>query len=120
MVIPHIVVFIKRYFWSYGSIDCFREFYYDIVPELRGFGELISVRVCNNHTPHLRGNVYVQYLKEYEAVCAYNGLHGRWYGGRQLTLTFADIENLKLAVCGKSGCLYIRAEKYNIKINCLF
>lgn len=46
----------------------YREFYEDVVPELRKFGTLIQFKVCCNLEPHLRGNVYVQYQTIQESV----------------------------------------------------
>lgn len=45
-----------------------REFYDDVVPELKKCGTLIQFKVCCNLEPHLRGNVYVQYQTIREAV----------------------------------------------------
>ena len=41
----------------------FRDFYYDIVPEFKSVGRVVNIKVCCNHEPHLRGNVYVQYRR---------------------------------------------------------
>lgn len=60
----------------------------------------MHVQVCNNFEKHLRGNVYVQFEEIRGAVAAYRALHCRWYGGRQLSLHFAQIHSWKIAVCG--------------------
>ena len=41
----------------------FQDFYYDIVPEFKSVGRVVNIKVCCNHEPHLRGNVYVQYRR---------------------------------------------------------
>ena len=41
----------------------FRDFYYDIIPEFKSVGRVVNIKVCCNHEPHLRGNVYVQYKR---------------------------------------------------------
>ena len=41
----------------------FQDFYDDIVPEFKSVGRVVNIKVCCNHEPHLRGNVYVQYKR---------------------------------------------------------
>ena len=41
----------------------FVQFYRDVLPEFRAVGKVVQFKVCCNHEPHLRGNVYVQYSK---------------------------------------------------------
>lgn len=78
----------------------FREFFEDIVEELKQFGSLTIVQVCKNSEPHLRGNVYVVYEDERSALAAARKLNARWYGGRQLTVSFATVADWGAAVCG--------------------
>ncbi|RVE42737.1 hypothetical protein evm_012620 [Chilo suppressalis] len=78
----------------------FVEFFNDVVPEFEKFGRIIQFKVCNNYEKHLRGNTYVEYAEVRSAVAAYQSLHSRWYGGRQLSLQFCLIDSWKNAVCG--------------------
>lgn len=56
--------------------------------------------MCNNYEKHLRGNTYVEFRDLRSAVAAYQGLHSRWYGGRQLSLQFCVIKSWDYAICG--------------------
>ncbi|GFO11513.1 U2 small nuclear ribonucleoprotein auxiliary factor 35 kda subunit-related protein 1-like [Plakobranchus ocellatus] len=78
----------------------FRDFYADVVPEFKTVGTVVQVKVCCNCEPHLKGNVYVQYRSERSAQKAYEKFNARWYGGRQLTCIFVNIESWKAAICG--------------------
>lgn len=59
--------------------------------------------MCSNASPHLRGNVYVQFLSEEDAERARALFNGRWYAGRQLTCYLVTIEKWKSALCGKQN-----------------
>lgn len=48
--------------------NAFTTFFHDVVPELESFGVVQQFRVCHNHKPHLRGNVYVQFSRQ-RCVC---------------------------------------------------
>ncbi|KAK6619029.1 hypothetical protein RUM44_003411 [Polyplax serrata] len=78
----------------------FREFYLDVIPEFKRFGDVTMVKICCNSEPHLRGNVYIEYKDERDAMVAYRGFQGRWYGGKQLTIEFVKIRDWGGAVCG--------------------
>lgn len=78
----------------------FKEFYTDIVPEFKKFGDLTMVKVCCNSEPHLRGNVYIEYKHKKDALLAYKEFQGRWYGGKQLNIEFVKIKDWGGAVCG--------------------
>ncbi|GBN53559.1 U2 small nuclear ribonucleoprotein auxiliary factor subunit-related protein 1 [Araneus ventricosus] len=82
----------------------FRNFYNDVLPEFKLCGKVIQFKVCSNHEPHLRGNVYVQFSKEEEAVKAYQQFNGRYYAGKQLTCEFTNVIKWRSAICG----LYFR------------
>ena len=45
-----------------------------------------SCQVCRNESSHLRGNVYVQFKSVDSAISAYNGMNGRFYAGKQVSL----------------------------------
>lgn len=78
----------------------FKNFYYDVLPEFKKFGKVVQFKVCNNHEIHLRGNVYVQFSTEEEAVKAYQAFNGRYYAGRQLTCEFTNVIKWRSAICG--------------------
>jgi len=80
----------------------FQEFYADTAPELRQFGEIVQLKVCRNHAPHLRGNVYVQYKNDEDAMRAIRSLNGRYYAGRPITTELSPVTHWKTAVCGMS------------------
>lgn len=84
-----------------SSFNLNRDFFEDILPEFQRCGNVIQLKVCRNTIPHLRGNVYVQYSREDDAVCARSMFNGRWYAGRQLTCFFVTIEKWKAALCGE-------------------
>jgi len=60
----------------------------------------MQFKVCSNYQTHLRGNVYVQYSTQKEAIRAYLKLQGRWYDGRQLSCHFVSIPSWRSAICG--------------------
>jgi hypothetical protein len=78
----------------------FQEFYADTVPELRQFGEIVQLKVCRNHAPHLCGNVYVQYKNDEDAMRAIRSLNGRFYAGRAISTELSPVTHWKTAVCG--------------------
>lgn len=78
----------------------FNEFFRDVVPVFEQYGEIVHVRVCRNHSSHLRGNVYVQYKLEDEALAALRGLVGRYYAQKSIVAEFSPIIHWKSAVCG--------------------
>jgi len=78
----------------------FKEFYDDIKAELAKFGSLVNVKVCRNHSHHLRGNVYVQYTTEEGAAAAFSALNGRFYAGKQVACEYSPVTKWKSAICG--------------------
>uniref|UniRef100_T1INA1 Uncharacterized protein n=1 Tax=Strigamia maritima TaxID=126957 RepID=T1INA1_STRMM len=78
----------------------FREFYEDVATEFKKIGRVIQFKTCCNHEPHLRGNVYVQYQFEEDALTAFKRFNGRWYAGKQISCEFATIARWKTAICG--------------------
>ncbi|XP_063232849.1 U2 small nuclear ribonucleoprotein auxiliary factor 35 kDa subunit-related protein 2 isoform X2 [Bacillus rossius redtenbacheri] len=78
----------------------FKEFYNDVLPEFEHHGRVVQFKVCRNFEPHLRGNVYVEYMKTRDAVTAFQKFQGRWYGGRQLSIEFTAVTSWKSAICG--------------------
>ena len=78
----------------------FKDFYRDVLPEFKRAGRVVQFKVCCNYEPHLRGNVYVQFENENEAMKAYMALNGRWYAGKQLSCEFSNVTKWKNAICG--------------------
>lgn len=78
----------------------FDSFWQDILPELLKYGEIDQLRVCRNHSQHLRGNVYVGYQRQEDAERAYAELQGRFYAGKQMQVIYTPIRNWKQAICG--------------------
>eukprot|EP00794_Sanderia_malayensis_P011239 gene11239-12419_t len=78
----------------------FREFYKDVVSEFKSCGDLYQFKVCSNFEQHLRGNVYVQYFSEDDALKAFSKFNGRWYAGKQLSVQFSPVTKWKSAICG--------------------
>lgn len=78
----------------------YEQFYEDVFPEFRKFGEINKFYTCSNETaPHLRGNVYVEYVEEQSAILAFKGMRGRWYDNKQIWPRFCTIESWKGAIC---------------------
>ncbi|CAF0945682.1 unnamed protein product [Adineta steineri] len=80
----------------------FKDFYYDVLPEFERFGRVIMFKVCSNSEIHLRGNVYVQYETDYQAMQAYKALNTRYYAGRMVQCEFVNIPSWSTAICGLS------------------
>ncbi|VEN60118.1 unnamed protein product [Callosobruchus maculatus] len=85
---------------NHETYQAFREFFHDVVDELETYGRLKLFKVCCNKEHHLRGNVYVEFATTRAALKCYKGIHGRWYGGKQLTAEFCGITAWKRAICG--------------------
>ncbi|XP_063590275.1 U2 small nuclear ribonucleoprotein auxiliary factor 35 kDa subunit-related protein 2-like [Penaeus indicus] len=82
------------------SYQHFKDFFEDTLPEFQRCGTVLQFKVCCNTSPHLRGNVYVQYSSIEAAMKARTLFNGRWYAGRQLTCLYINLERWKQAVCG--------------------
>ncbi|XP_014469221.1 PREDICTED: U2 small nuclear ribonucleoprotein auxiliary factor 35 kDa subunit-related protein 2 isoform X2 [Dinoponera quadriceps] len=82
----------------------YREFYEDVISELKTYGRINVVRCCCNTEAHLRGNLYVEYHTEREATRAWKRLNGRWYAGKQLKCEFANLKSWRSAICGMTKC----------------
>lgn len=77
----------------------FEDFYVDILTEFEKFGEITNIYVCFNKIPHLRGNVYVEYKEQKNAIIAFQKLCGRFYDGKTLIVEFASILSWSAALC---------------------
>ncbi|CAH1369351.1 unnamed protein product [Tenebrio molitor] len=87
-------------FENYETYSHFKDFFFDVLPEMEKSGRVRQFKVCCNHESHLRGNVYVEYSCTREAVKSFQIFNGRWYGGKQLSVEFCNIESWKSAICG--------------------
>lgn len=82
------------------AYENFKQFYEDTLPEFRKAGTVVQFKVCCNHEPHLRGNVYVQFLSEEECAKAFAMFNARWYASKQLSCEFSPVTKWKSAICG--------------------
>ncbi|KAM6943562.1 LOW QUALITY PROTEIN: U2 small nuclear ribonucleoprotein auxiliary factor 35 kDa subunit-related protein 2-like [Xenentodon cancila] len=80
--------------------ESFLDFYHDVLPEFKSIGRVVQFKVCCNHEPHLRGNVYVQFETEEQCREALIKFNGRWYAGRQLHCEISPVTRWKNAICG--------------------
>ncbi|XP_025829283.1 U2 small nuclear ribonucleoprotein auxiliary factor 35 kDa subunit-related protein 1 isoform X3 [Agrilus planipennis] len=78
----------------------YKEFFFDVLPEMEKSGRVRQFKVCCNKEPHLRGNVYIEYKTTREAVTTYKLFNGRWYGGKRLNVEFCNVKSWKSAICG--------------------
>lgn len=86
----------------------FEDFYEDLFLELDKYGELEYLNVCDNLADHMVGNVYVKFADEHDAAKAAEGLTGRYYAGKPITVEFSPVTDFKEATCrqyeeGKCG-----------------
>ncbi|CAM9251176.1 unnamed protein product [Ectocarpus fasciculatus] len=79
--------------------DEFNEFYEEVYEELKQFGKIEDIQVCENLGDHMVGNVYVKFEDEEEAEGALSNLNGRFYGGRMLTCEYSPVTDFREARC---------------------
>lgn len=89
-------------FENHETYSHFKEFFFDVLPEMERLGKVRQLKICCNRECHLRGNVYVEYSSTREAVKSFRVFNGRWYAGKQLSVEFCTIDSWKSAICGKS------------------
>eukprot|EP00735_Rhodelphis_limneticus_P012714 TRINITY_DN6048_c0_g1::TRINITY_DN6048_c0_g1_i1::g.25630::m.25630 TRINITY_DN6048_c0_g1::TRINITY_DN6048_c0_g1_i1::g.25630 ORF type:complete len:419 (+),score=6.79,sp/Q6AUG0/U2AFB_ORYSJ/64.13/1e-83,zf-CCHC/PF00098.18/2.7e-08,zf-CCHC/PF00098.18/3.3e-07,zf-CCCH/PF00642.19/2.4e-06,zf-CCCH/PF00642.19/7.2e-05,RRM_5/PF13893.1/1e-10,RRM_1/PF00076.17/2.6e+03,RRM_1/PF00076.17/1.2e-08,RRM_6/PF14259.1/0.00018,RRM_6/PF14259.1/8.9e+03,DUF1777/PF08648.7/0.00049,Nup35_RRM_2/PF14605.1/0.0017,zf-CCHC_3/PF13917.1/4. len=77
----------------------FDDFYEDVWEELRKFGRIEEMHVCDNISDHLVGNVYVKYEDEEDAQKALEALKGRYYNGRPIVVEFSPVTDFVEARC---------------------
>ena len=82
------------------EVSKYREFLEDVYPEFRKYGYIAKLYVCRNFAPHLRGNVYVQYETEENAMKAVRSLSHRYYAGKLLHPEFSPVSDWHAAICG--------------------
>ena len=81
--------------------DDFTEFLEDVCQELKKFGLIKNLIVCCNKSPHLKGNVYVEYETCLNSQKAYENLQGRFYDGKMLNCTYVNINDWNEVLCKK-------------------
>jgi splicing factor U2AF subunit len=77
----------------------FNDFVEDIYEELRTFGPVEDLQVCDNTGAHLVGNVYVKFEFEDDAEKATKALTGRFYGGRLLVPEYSPVTDFRESRC---------------------
>ncbi|XP_073255294.1 uncharacterized protein [Porites lutea] len=82
------------------AYENFKQFYEDTLPEFKKAGTVVQFKVCCNHEPHLRGNVYVQFSREEECAKAFAMFNARWYASKQLSCEYSPVTKWKSAICG--------------------
>jgi len=106
--------------------DHFEEFYEDIFEELTNIGgDLEQLRVCENLSDHLTGNVYAKFREEEDAEKALKALMGRFYAGRPILAQFCPVTDFKDArcrqfeesTCSRGGyCNFMHLKKVSSKL----
>ena len=77
----------------------FDEFYEEIFDELKTFGRVEDVQVCENLGDHMVGNVYVKFADEEDAEKANSTLYGRYYAGRPIECEYSPVTDFREARC---------------------
>jgi splicing factor U2AF 35 kDa subunit len=77
----------------------FADFCDEILDELKKFGRVEEVNVCQNLGDHLFGNVYIKYSSEEEAEKAMAALQGRFYAGQMLQVEYSPVTDFREARC---------------------
>eukprot|EP00602_Paraphysomonas_sp_CaronLab_P005379 CAMPEP_0185020360 /NCGR_PEP_ID=MMETSP1103-20130426/2948_1 /TAXON_ID=36769 /ORGANISM="Paraphysomonas bandaiensis, Strain Caron Lab Isolate" /LENGTH=284 /DNA_ID=CAMNT_0027551199 /DNA_START=233 /DNA_END=1088 /DNA_ORIENTATION=+ len=77
----------------------FDDFYEEIFDELKTFGTVEDVQVCENLGDHMVGNVYVKFGDEEDAEKALSSLFGRYYAGRPLACEYSPVTDFREARC---------------------
>jgi len=78
----------------------FEEFFEDVFFECEEkYGEIEEMCVCDNQCEHLRGNVYIKFRKEEDAVKAAEDLNNRWYSYRPIYVELCPVADFREASC---------------------
>lgn len=75
------------------------DFYEEVYEEVKQFGKIEDIQVCENLGEHMVGNVYIKYFDEEDAGNALQGLNGRYYAGRLLVVEFSPVTDFREARC---------------------
>ncbi|KAA8499350.1 Splicing factor U2af small subunit A [Porphyridium purpureum] len=85
----------------------FDDFFEDVYLELERHGEVRRMLVCANASPHLAGNVYVQFRDEKAAQRALDAVDGCFYEGRRVSAQCCspiDFEGARCSSYERSLC----------------
>ncbi|KAJ1926102.1 hypothetical protein IWQ60_004078 [Tieghemiomyces parasiticus] len=63
------------------------------------YGEIKRIRICENESEHLAGNVYIQFRRSEDALKAVEALNNRYYDGRPVYAELSPVTNFEEAVC---------------------
>eukprot|EP01035_Chromulina_nebulosa_P039482 gene39482-53383_t len=81
------------------SQEILDDFYEEIFEEVKKYGKIEDIQVCENLGDHMVGNVYIKYIDEEDASNALQGLNGRFYAGRVLACEFSPVTDFREARC---------------------
>eukprot|EP00276_Gloeochaete_wittrockiana_P022593 CAMPEP_0184368188 /NCGR_PEP_ID=MMETSP1089-20130417/161503_1 /TAXON_ID=38269 ORGANISM="Gloeochaete wittrockiana, Strain SAG46.84" /NCGR_SAMPLE_ID=MMETSP1089 /ASSEMBLY_ACC=CAM_ASM_000445 /LENGTH=202 /DNA_ID=CAMNT_0026710401 /DNA_START=50 /DNA_END=661 /DNA_ORIENTATION=+ len=77
----------------------FVDFFEEVFDEVRKFGEIEEMMVCDNLSAHLLGNVYIKFAREDDAAKCVSVLNGRFYAGRPIQAEFSPVTDFREASC---------------------
>lgn len=78
----------------------FEYFFEDVFFECEEkYGEIEEMCVCDNQCDHLRGNVYIKFRQEEDAVKAAEDLNNRWYMFRPIYCDLCPVADFREASC---------------------
>ena len=83
----------------------FEQFYYNSLAWFGCIGTVKMFKCSRNLLPHLKGNVYIQYESQEQAVQAVNEYSGTEFDGRVIQVQLCPITNWKGAICRSSPCM---------------
>ena len=79
----------------------FSEFFSDFLQELHKIGDVKLLKVLSNDSPHLEGNVLVEFTKASVTKQGFAKFNNRLYNGSKLKCKLICIRDWKTASCGK-------------------
>lgn len=77
----------------------FDDFYYDVYEEMRSYGKIDALYVCENLADHLAGNTYVKFRDEASAQAALLAVNGRYYAARPVKAEFSPVTDFREGKC---------------------
>ncbi|CAL4067942.1 unnamed protein product [Meganyctiphanes norvegica] len=78
----------------------FEHFFEDVFFECQEkYGEIEEMCVCDNQCDHLRGNVYIMFRREEDAVKAVEEMNNRWYMFRPIYAELCPVADFREASC---------------------
>jgi len=103
-------------------MQAYGKFYEVVLTKFRSIGPVIMFKSCRNFTPHLRGNVYVEFSEEKYAQDAIRLLDGYCHEGKQLEMFLSPVSRWRSAICKcnhPKSCNYLHvfrnpADEYDV------